>query len=79
MQVNKSAILTVSAMLVVLASSTGILNATLVSDAEIAARIGAISLFLGLGSIGLFFVGLAFPSNVQNVTNNVALKNVSNQ
>lgn len=57
----KNKILIGSASLVVGASMLGILTALLASDPVIITRLSTVSGILGLGSVGLFFVGLVFP------------------
>lgn len=63
----KNKILMIAAGLVLSASCLAI-GTTLFMDAANAAlaiRLMSVSGFLGLGSIGLFFVGLAFPRDSQ--------------
>lgn len=57
----KNAILLMSGTLVLAATTTGLTTTLLASDPGTIARMSAVAGILGLGSIGLFFVGLAFP------------------
>lgn len=59
----KNKILIGSGTLVLLATSSGVLNAMYGSSSEGALRLGLVSLILGLGSIGTFFVGVAYPKD----------------
>lgn len=59
----KNKILIIAAGLVLAASVLAISTTLFIeaSNAELSIRLMAVSGFLGLGSIGMFFVGLAFP------------------
>lgn len=59
----KNKILLTSAGLIGLATSTGIGTALLASNPVTITRLTTVASILGVGSIGLFFVGLAFPKN----------------
>lgn len=57
----KNSILIVSAVLVGLATTLGIMTTILANNEASAIRAFTVAGILGLGSIGLFFVGLALP------------------
>ena len=57
----KTQILLTSGGLVLAATTTGLCTALFASDPSIIARATTVASIFGLGSIGLFFVGLAFP------------------
>jgi hypothetical protein len=58
----KTKILTGSALLVLLATGTGVLTAVYGHNPETITRASSVAGILGLASVGLFFVGLAFPT-----------------
>ncbi len=57
----KNKILTMAAVLVGLATILGIGTAGFAHSPETITRLTSVCAILGTGSIGLFFVGLAFP------------------
>lgn len=57
----KSSILLMSAALVLSATGLGIATALFGHDPQTMIRLTTVASILGTGSIGLFFVGLAFP------------------
>lgn len=59
----KNKILTVAAGLVGVATFGGVVTALTVTSPELIARFSSASGILALGSVGLFFVGLAYPKN----------------
>lgn len=57
----KTTILLTSAALVGIATTTGLGTALFATDPQVIGRATMVAGIFGLGSIGLFFVGLAFP------------------
>lgn len=57
----KNKILSFSAILVIMATTVSLGTTTLASDPELILRMTGVAYTLGLGSIGLFFVGWVFP------------------
>jgi hypothetical protein len=57
----KNKVLIASAALVGAATILGVGTTLLVEDLLLITKLGSASAILGLGSIGLFFVGLAYP------------------
>lgn len=58
----KNNILLTSAGLVLAATTVGLCTAIFASDPQIITRATTVATIFGTGSIGLFFVGLVFPS-----------------
>jgi hypothetical protein len=71
MKVTKTGILTTAAILVLSATTLGTAVALLGKDTESLFRLYAVASVLGTGSIGLFFVGLAFPRETVGATNGI--------
>lgn len=61
MTITKSGVLTGAATLVVTATVIGVITALVGRDSELVIRLTSAAGVLGLGSIGMFFVGLAYP------------------
>lgn len=59
----KKNILLGSVLSIVLATTTAIVTALTVSAPEVGVRLMTVASILGLASVGLFFVGLATPTN----------------
>ena len=59
----KNSILNAAGVMVGLATLTGVGTALLASDPELITRFTTAATFFGLGSMGLFFVGLAYPKS----------------
>jgi heme/copper-type cytochrome/quinol oxidase subunit 3 len=57
----KKKILLASAALTVIATTLGITTALAVHDHELGLRLATVGWILVTGSVGLFFVGLAYP------------------
>lgn len=57
----KTQILLTSGALVLLATTVGLATAVFGHDPNTIARATTVASIFGLGSVGLFFVGLAFP------------------
>lgn len=72
---TKTGILNVSLTLIVIATTLGVFNATYSSGSETVARLGLVSFILGLGAVGSFFVGLAYPT--ASVSNTVYDGNIA--
>lgn len=70
----KTTILLTSGGLVLGATTTALGAALFASDPSIIARTTMVATILGLGSIGLFFVGLAFPKEQVAQESSRALK-----
>jgi len=60
----KKKILNIAAILVALATLNALGTVFFARDAEFILRSTGCSYILGLGSIGLFFIGLAYPKKV---------------
>lgn len=67
MKDTKTGILISSALLVVAATTLGVTTALLGHDPEQVVRLTTVATILGTGSIGLFFVGLAYPKTERKV------------
>ena len=59
----KKNVLLGSVLSIVLATTTAVVTALTVTAPEIGVRLMTVASILGLASVGLFFVGLATPSN----------------
>lgn len=57
----KNKILLCSAVFVIIATASSVLVSLFSSDPELALRMTGVNTTLIIGSIGLFFVGLAYP------------------
>lgn len=71
---TKTNILLTSGALVIAATTLGVLTAMFGNDAHTIVRLTTISGILGTGSIGLFFVGLAFPKEQPVTESSRAIK-----
>lgn len=61
----KTSILLASATLVAAATTTGVATALYGTDPQTIIRLTTVASILGVGSIGLFFVGLVFPATAK--------------